>query len=117
MHALLLLPQARIGHDSLHLLLHFLHGVRPSSSAFLSYSEAHTTTRTEFEHALIGLEAHARTNDSTVYLRVEVFCVRVLGDELGNLNTSYKVLIGLSHEVVVPRLHMLQSCSRSLLDV
>jgi hypothetical protein len=68
----------------------------------LGIAKANATSGPKLENAFVlRLQTHARTQNGTIDLRVKVVRIRVGGDELGNLDASDEILVGLRHEVVV----------------
>src|SRR5687768_16217107 len=87
-----------IADDALDLLFHALHGVWTAVGALLRDAETDASTGAKLEDAfIVGAEPHFGADDGTVDLRVKVVCVWILRDELGDLDASDKVFVGLSH--------------------
>lgn len=105
MQSFLLLTFPGIVDDPFNLLLHTLHSTRTAIRSSLGKSKPDPTSRTEFDDSFIlRLQTHSRSQNRTIDLSIKVVCVRILGDELRDLDTGDEVFVGLGHEVVVPRL-------------
>lgn len=102
MKTFLFFPFPCVADNSFNLLLHSQHRIRTSISAFLSQTEANPTTRSELQNPLIlRLDTHARSLNRTIDLVVEVICIWVLRNKLGDLDSGDEVLVRLGHKIVV----------------
>lgn len=109
MQALLLLPLPGVAYNPFDLLLHSLHGARPTTAPFRGQAQANSTSRTKFQDPLIlRLQSHPRAHDRAIDLGIKVVCIRILCDKLGDLDASDEILVRLSHEIVVPSLNKIR---------
>lgn len=105
MQPFLLLSPLGITYNPLNLLLHPLHGIGTAASRLGRQTQPNTPSGPKLQYALIlRSQPHPRPLNSTIDLSIKVVCIRILRDELGHLDPGNEILVGLSHQVVIPRL-------------